>query len=135
MESFEIISMDPPHLTFRVVCSPGTYVRSLAHDLGQRVGCGAHLSRLRRTRSGDFRIENAVSLDTCSTQDVIPIESLLASFPLVEVSGQDETKVLHGNPIAGDGNSPTVRIFNKKGEFLAVASVENGWVRPKLVLT
>jgi tRNA pseudouridine55 synthase len=135
VDSFEITSMDLPRLTFRVVCSPGTYIRSLAHDLGQRVGCGAHLSRLRRTRSGEFRIENAVSLDACSAQDINPLESLLSSLPLIEVSGPEETKVLHGNQIAGDGNAPVARIFNKKGEFLAVASVENGWVRPRLVLT
>jgi len=135
VESFEILSMSPPYMTFRVICSPGTYVRSLAHDLGQRVGCGAHLTRLRRACSGEFRIEKAVSVETCSASDIIPIESLLASFPLIEVSGPDETKVLHGNQIAGDGNVAFARIFNKKGEFLAVASVENGWVRPKLVLT
>jgi tRNA pseudouridine55 synthase len=135
VESFEILSENPPRMTFRVVCSPGTYIRSLAHDLGQRVGCGAHLTQLRRTRSGEFQIVNAVGLDACSASDIIPIESLLASLPLIEVSGADETKVLHGNQIEGEGSLPFARIFNKKGEFLAVASVENGWVRPKLVLT
>jgi tRNA pseudouridine55 synthase len=135
VESFEILSMSPPYMTFRVICSPGTYVRSLAHDLGQLVGCGAHLTRLRRTCSGEFRIERAVTLEACSASDIIPTESLLGSLPLIEVSGPDEAKVLHGNQIAGDGNVAFARIFNKKGEFLAVASVENGWVRPKLVLT
>jgi tRNA pseudouridine55 synthase len=135
IETFEIVSINRPYLTFRIVCSPGTYIRSIAHDLGQRVGCGAHLTGLRRSRSGEFRIENAVSLDTCSAADLIPIESLLSSLPLIEVSGPDETKVIHGNHIAGGPNAPLARIFNKKGEFLAVATVENGWVRPRLVLT
>jgi tRNA pseudouridine55 synthase len=135
VESFQILSMDLPYMTFRVTCSPGTYVRSLAHDIGLRVGCGAHLTELRRTCSGEFRIENAVGVDTSLPSDVIPIESLLVSLPLIEVSGADETKVLHGSQIAGDGNVPFARIFNKKGEFLALASVENGLVRPKVVLT
>jgi tRNA pseudouridine55 synthase len=135
IEQFEIITLDPPFLAFRVVCSPGTYIRSLAHDLGQRLGCGAHLSRLRRTRSGDFAIEHASSVDICSAGHLIPLEFLLLSFPLIEVSAEDETKVLHGNQIAGAGTAHLARIFNKQGRFLAVASVENGWVRPRLVLT
>jgi tRNA pseudouridine55 synthase len=135
IEAFEIVSLDLPYMTFRVVCSPGTYVRSLAHDLGQRLGCGAHLTALRRIRSGEFQIENATALKTCSAENVIPLEKLLDSLPLIEVSGQDETRVIHGNEIPADANGPLARIFNKKGDFIAVASVENGWVRPKLVLT
>jgi tRNA pseudouridine55 synthase len=105
------------------------------HDLGQRLGCGAHLTTLRRTCSGDFRIEDAVPLDKVSAEDVIPIDGLLRSMPRIEVSESDETKVMHGNQFRAEGNAPLARIFNKKGEFLAVASVENGWVRPRLVLT
>ena len=135
IEQFEIITVNPPLLTFRVVCSPGTYIRSLAHDLGRRLGCGAHLTRLRRTRSGDFDIEQAISPDICSAVHLTPLESLLRSLPLIEVSAEEETKVLHGNPIAGAGTASLARIFNKQGRFLAIASVENGWVRPRLVLT
>jgi tRNA pseudouridine55 synthase len=135
IEQFEIITLNPPCLTFRVVCSPGTYIRSLAHDLGQRLGCGAHLTRLRRTRSGDFDIDHASALETCSALHMTPLESLLPSFPRIEVSEEDERKVLHGNQIVGEATAPLARIFNKQGRFLAVASVENGWVRPRLVLT
>ena len=62
IEQFEMVKLDSPFMTFRVVCSPGTYIRSLAHDLGKRLGYGAHLTALRRIQSGEFRIENAVSL-------------------------------------------------------------------------
>src|SRR2546426_4090913 len=55
VQQFELISLDPPFAKFRIVCSAGTYVRSLVHDLGQRAGCGAHLTALCRTRSGEFR--------------------------------------------------------------------------------
>lgn len=135
VERFEILSLNLPSLEFRITCSPGTYIRSLAHDLGQRVGCGAHLTRLRRLQSGDFRIDDAVSVDECTAANVVAVESLLSSLPLIEVSGSDETKVLHGNQIAQEGTAPAARIFNKKGEFIAIACVENGWARPKLVLT
>src|SRR4029079_8520928 len=78
--------LDPPAARFRVVCSPGTYVRSLAHDLGQRLGCGAHLTALRRTRSGDFLMDAAVSLDKLSAANLIPLDHLLESMPRIEVS-------------------------------------------------
>src|SRR5262245_8720755 len=135
IERFDMLALNAPWMTFRVVCSPGTYIRSLAHDLGQRLGCGAHLTALRRTQSGEFLIENAEPLATCSASGIIPIESLLSSVPMIEVSGTEETRVLHGNEIQTAVNAPLARIFNKKGEFIAVAAVENGWVRPRLVLT
>jgi tRNA pseudouridine55 synthase len=135
VRTFEMLSLTPPLMTFRVVCSPGTYVRSLAHDLGQILGCGAHLTVLRRTRSGDFRLEDAVKLDNASPENLIPMERVLEFMPGMEVSGTDETKVRHGNPILSDAADQLVRIFNKQGQFIAVGSVENGWVSPRLVLT
>jgi tRNA pseudouridine55 synthase len=144
---------------FRVVCSPGTYVRSLAHDLGQTLGCGAHLASLRRTRSGSFLESHAVSLEDARAASVIPLSTLLGEWPQVEISEEQETRVLHGNPVAvttaltrtvssgfalaGSRSaappSPEGRglacIFNKRGEFLAVGVLENGWVLPRVVLT
>lgn len=134
VHKFEITGLDLPLMQFRVVCSAGTYIRSLAYDLGEKLGCGAHLTALRRTMSGEFLIEQAVPLGQVSSSDLIPMEMLLASWPLIEVSDLDQEKVLHGNQIPGDG-AALARIFNKKGEFIAVAAVENGWVRPRLVLT
>jgi tRNA pseudouridine55 synthase len=135
VHEFEMTGMEAPLVTFRVVCSPGTYIRSLAHDLGRKLGCGGHLASLRRTASGEFRIEQAVALERISASDLTPIEQLLGSWPRIEVSGGDEKKVVHGNQIPGTGSSGFARIFNKKGEFIAVAAVENGWVLPRLVLT
>jgi len=135
IREFQSVALDPPFMKFRVVCSPGTYIRSLVHDLGQRLGCGAHLTALCRTRSGDFRIEQAVELDKVSSTDLVAMEHLLGSIPRIEVSESDEKKVMHGNQIRAEGSAPLARIFNKKGEFIAVGSVENGWVRPRLVLT
>lgn len=60
---FRIQSYQKPECEFEVACTKGTYVRSLAHDLGQNIGCGAHLKTLRRTVSGDFKIESATPLD------------------------------------------------------------------------
>lgn len=60
---FEIVEVRLPEVTFRVRCSKGTYIRSLAHDLGQKLGCGGHLSALRRTGSGEFRVEKAWQIE------------------------------------------------------------------------
>lgn len=61
IRAFEITSIDMPHVHFRVVCSTGTYIRSLANDFGEALGCGAYLGSLRRTRIGEFRVEDAVT--------------------------------------------------------------------------
>jgi len=135
VEVFDLISLEPPFAKFRVVCSAGTYVRSLAHDLGQKLGCGAHLTALRRTRSGEFRLEDAVTVDRMTGADLIPIERLLAAWPRIEVSETDETRVRHGNEIRAVCAGDFARIFNKQGEFIALASVESGWAHPRVVLT
>jgi len=136
---FETTAFDAPQLSFRVVCSPGTYVRSLAHDLGQTLGCGAHLTSLRRVRSGTFTEEQAIPVEAVEPGQVVPMERLLLEFPaLVVESETDEDRVLHGNPIrltSEDWPTGFARIFNKTGEFLSVAAVESGWVRPLVVLT
>ena len=60
---FEITSFEGPEVGFRVLCSTGTYIRSLAHDFGKALGCGAHLSNLRRTKIGEFSVENAMTME------------------------------------------------------------------------
>jgi tRNA pseudouridine55 synthase len=135
VQKFEIMALEPPLMKFHVVCSPGTYVRSLAHDLGQRLGCGGHLTALRRTRSGEFRVQDAVGLKSLSSVDVISLDRLLAFMSRMEVSGDEEIRVAHGNPVRADVTGPYARIFNKNGQFIAVALIENGWARPRLVLT
>ncbi|MDD4872150.1 MAG: tRNA pseudouridine(55) synthase TruB [Kiritimatiellae bacterium] len=67
---FRLLSFTPPQATFFLRCSKGTYVRTLCSDIGDSLGCGAHLEQLRRTRCGDFRIEDAVSLDNVMNMDL-----------------------------------------------------------------
>jgi len=133
---FEVTSFNPPLVGFRVVCSGGTYVRSLAHDLGQLLNCGAHLESLRRVRAGDFSVENAVSAGEGLADKVVPLKDLLLEVPRIEIEGElAEDRVRHGNPIQTEYAAGLARIFNKKGEFLAVAAIENGWAHPRVVLT
>jgi tRNA pseudouridine55 synthase len=63
ISTFDITSFDPPHVQFRVVCSTGTYIRSLANDFGKAMGCGAYLSSLCRTRIGEYKVEDAMTIE------------------------------------------------------------------------
>jgi tRNA pseudouridine55 synthase len=63
ISAFDITKIEGPELHFRVICTKGTYIRSLAHDLGQKLGCGAHLSSLVRTRIGEYKLEDALTIE------------------------------------------------------------------------
>jgi len=75
--SFELLSFASPKLTFRLHCTKGTYVRTIAHDLGQKLGCGAHLSALRRTLSGKFELTQGLTLEQIETMSLSEIEKRL----------------------------------------------------------
>jgi len=77
---FNFSRYEEPFGTFRVACTKGTYIRSLAHDLGQRLGCGAHLDSLRRTVSGRFDVANALPLDTLLAMPVSELEKHIIPF-------------------------------------------------------
>jgi tRNA pseudouridine55 synthase len=63
IKEFEIVQYDPPHIHFKIVCGKGTYIRSIARDLGELLLCGAYMSDLRRTRIGDFKVEDAYTIE------------------------------------------------------------------------
>ena len=75
IEEFETDASDFPNINFRVVCSKGTYIRSLAHDFGKKLNSGAHLSSLRRTKIGDFTVENSLDLDDFEKQLPRPVSA------------------------------------------------------------
>ncbi len=82
--SFELLTFDLPKLTFRLLCTKGTYVRTIAHDLGQKLGCGAHLSALRRTGSGKFDIAQCLTLEAIEAMSLPEIEKRL--IPIYEAA-------------------------------------------------
>ncbi len=75
--SFELLTFAPPKLTFRLHCTKGTYVRTIAYDLGNKLGCGAHLSALRRTASGKFELNQGLALDQIEALPLAEIEKRL----------------------------------------------------------
>ena len=102
---FEITKFELPKIEFRVVCSKGTYIRSLAYDMGEQLGCGAHLSALVRTRSGPFTLAECVTLDEVAqaieqgtvAQLLLPADRVLASYPALYLDATTTAAVLHGN--------------------------------------
>ncbi|MFZ5495501.1 MAG: tRNA pseudouridine(55) synthase TruB [Verrucomicrobiota bacterium] len=82
--AFDLLAFSPPKLSFRLLCTKGTYVRTIAHDLGQKLGCGAHLSALRRTASGKFDIAQCLTLDAIEALPVAEIEKRL--IPVYEAA-------------------------------------------------
>lgn len=110
IDRLELLKYEPPHLELGVECSGGTYVRVLAADLGTRLGCGAHLEALRRTRSGPFHERQALDLDRLEALAqagelagrLIPPLGVLG-LPALRVSPGEIDALLRGNEIAADG--------------------------------
>ena len=139
---FDLTSYNPPLLHFTVRCSSGTYIRSLAHNLGQALGCGAHLSSLTRIKVGDFDLDHAYSLEDIrrlikggKTKDVLlPLETLLPQFPKIILKESGAALIKNGNPIfpenilsmfpqdnsfSAPAQEHIFRLFSKKGKMLA----------------
>ena len=123
-------------LSIRVVCSAGTYIRTLAESIGERLGTRAHLAALRRTRAGDFKIEDAMSLEDLkikmegegeATDFILPMDAALSRLPFVHLTADEARKALHGIALRiGDGtgtewqaNEP-VRMRDPLGHLIAV---------------
>ncbi|MEW9547836.1 tRNA pseudouridine(55) synthase TruB [Nonomuraea sp. NPDC050783] len=119
-----------------VTCSSGTYIRSLARDLGAALGVGGHLTRLRRTRVGPYDLSLARSLDQLAEECVIlPIaEAVAAAFPRRDVTAEQARLVAHGGrlPAAGLGGGP-IGVFGPDGMLLALVEEQGGAARPLAV--
>lgn len=141
---FSVLKTELPDIWFRVSCSRGTYVRTLCHDLGQKIGCGAVLTELQRTKIGNYSVDNAVSLEKLETKEeiqkrLISIEQSL-DLPRIILSSFGENLFIHGNKVQSDeilemneGTKELVQVFNKQGMFLGIASVTKTAVGPSLV--
>jgi tRNA pseudouridine55 synthase len=126
-----LLSWHNPHLTLAVECSKGTYIRSLAHDLGVQFGCGAHLAALTRTRSGPFHLHDSVTLaqlaQGVAVQYLVPFDNILQDYPALRLDAVTLERVLHGNAFCYEaldmqGAQPEVaRVYDGVGHFVAVA--------------
>jgi tRNA pseudouridine55 synthase len=95
----EVLSFAYPNLSLRVACSSGTYIRSLAHDLGALLRCGAYLSSLKRTKVGEWHLKDAAQLDTVNWTNVMPLKDVLKGFPAIELTDDEAAKIRQGQRI------------------------------------
>jgi tRNA pseudouridine55 synthase len=101
VRALEILGFASPFFTLRIVCSKGTYVRSLCNDIGDALGVGAHMTDLIRTRVGNFRIENSVKVQELPQKPsaLHSIDAVLDRLPELSVTGEDLKKARNGNPL------------------------------------
>ncbi|MGC8837126.1 MAG: tRNA pseudouridine(55) synthase TruB [Anaerolineae bacterium] len=145
----DLVAWDPPHLTLEVACSAGTYIRSLAHDLGQALGCGAHLVDLVRLRSGRFRLEEAVPLEAILAAGpeewqrwLLPLEVAVEHLPRVDLEAREVRRLSQGQPVAVKGafSAPPgdlARGHGPEGRLVALLRLDPGgpsWLPYKVLV-
>jgi tRNA pseudouridine55 synthase len=129
----DLVSVEPPCVTFRVTVSAGTYVRAVARDLGERLGVGAHLESLRRESVGPLRVEDAVPLEVVGPGTrVWPVGAVLSHLPLVTVDEAGRENVVHGRPVPGTVSGTAALLHG--GAVIAVAEGDGAWLSPRVVL-
>jgi tRNA pseudouridine55 synthase len=145
IKEFEILSLDDSIASFRARVSSGTYLRSIAHDLGQLAGCGAHLQSLRRTSVAEFTVEDAHTLEDLERavrsgeleSMLVHPRKLLPAMPAVTATDENVTRIRHGQAV----NLPElsrareVKVFYGQRELVAIATRVAGTLfHPKIVL-
>lgn len=146
----ELLTFEPPHARIRVLSSAGFYVRSLAHDLGVTLGCGAMLDALRRTRAGSFTLGNALPFGVLASGEraaieahVIRAEQLLPDFPVVALTAELVRRVRNGVDLAaadlaiGALPAGTVRLLGPHGQLIGLAEPAKtpGFLHPAVVFS
>jgi tRNA pseudouridine55 synthase len=138
--ALDLLAWNPPDLRLRVACSSGTYIRSLGYDLGERLGCGGHLTALRRTAVGDFQIAQAVSLEALTPDNwlahTLPPDQAVAHLLRLDVGAEESEALLQGKQITRQPHHPQAelaRVYQPSGVFLGlVERQDNAW-QPKKI--
>ncbi|MGW8247697.1 MAG: tRNA pseudouridine(55) synthase TruB [Acidiferrobacterales bacterium] len=141
----DLLDFDGEYIELEILCSKGTYVRTIAHDLGKMLGCGAHVVELRRLGVGDFEIEEAVSLEEIEDlhspeeceQFLLPVDEALQGLPDVTLTSLATHYLLQGQPVtARHGQEPgLVRLYSEENAFLGMGEVlDDGRVAPKRLM-
>lgn len=147
IHTFDLLHYEPPEITVLVECSAGTYIRSLANDLGEVLGTGAHLSGLRRLRAGPFKISEAVSLPVLESamldgswqSHMRPAQDALPELPMVELDAEQLTEIQNGRRIERDQQAAELaRAIGPDGYLIAILEVADGgklWHPRKVLLS
>ena len=138
VRTFDVLAMRGSELDVRVVCSSGTYIRALARDLGTALGAGAHLSTLRRTRVGPFRVDAARTVEQLAERlEVVPLDAAVAAaFPRRDVGPDAAQRIAHGARVPLPADTPAggpLGVFAPDGSVVALVEARDGEARPLVV--
>ena len=121
IDEIDNISINLPKVSFDIACSKGTYIRSIARDLGDRLECGGHLSRLIRTSQEKFLINNAISIDEACEEDIIPLENAFDNLNAITLNQLDTNAFINGVPLKLKiDHSDLLRVYDPSKKFIAI---------------
>lgn len=134
IRALDLIECDPPRVVLDVQCTAGTYIRTLAQDIGAALGCGAHLTALTRTAAGGFNLNQAHTLTELEALDpsqrqawLQPADCLVAYLPALHLNETDVTAICQGRSIADPGTHVgLIRLYTGANRFLGLAQAEAG---------
>jgi tRNA pseudouridine55 synthase len=131
VDAFQVLGLDGSDVEFRVTCSGGTYVRVLLADVGDALGCGAHLTRLRRTAIGPYRVEDAVA-----PADAVPlaVERAVEHLPRVALSADEARAASNGSILAPSGLEGPYGVFAPGGRLVGIYEDDGAKARPQVIL-
>ncbi|MNZ48120.1 tRNA pseudouridine synthase B [compost metagenome] len=144
----DLLAFEAPCATLAVACSKGTYVRTLVEDIGQALGCGAHVAALRRTQAGPFGLAQAISLEVLEQAHaeggnealdrfLMPVDSGLEHWPLIQLSEHSAYYWLHGQPVRAP-DAPKfgwMRVQDHQGRFIGIGEVtDDGRIAPRRLI-
>ena len=126
------LDFDSKICSFKIYCSKGTYIRSIARDLGERLGCGAHMKSLTRISQGNFNISNAKRASDIFEGDIISIEDAFKNLEKIKIEHNDEKKFINGVTIPNlDFKDDRYRIFNKNNNFVGIGEIKKNNLKHK----
>jgi tRNA pseudouridine55 synthase len=134
VHGWEVEALGSGRLQATITCSSGTYIRSLARDLGTLCRTAAHLASLRRTRIGPFDVRDAVPLDGIAECPVIPAVDALIGMPRQVVGGEELARLKQGRPLVAREDGASVALVDEVGALVAVGERDDGWWQPRVVL-
>lgn len=129
ISELRLVGHDGDDFVLSVSCSKGTYIRTLCNDIGERLGCLACMSALRRTNAGPFDVRDAHTLSEISEDPeryIIPVDSLFSEHPAIELSAAQTAKLKCGNILNVSAKNGTYRVYGENGDFLALANISAG---------
>ena len=132
VDAFELLSMRIPDVDFRIVCSGGTYVRVLLADVGSALGCGAHLTALRRTAIGPFSAVDGV--DPRAPGDPLPLECAVAHLPRLDLGDEEAVAAGHGRVLGPAGIGGPYAVFGPDGRLIGIYSDHGPRARPEMIV-